>query len=85
MQSCEKLSIKESLDIYNKSPGTFSDSKYKNRKFTPRFFDNEYCKDPTYPKSLQTIEPALKGSLFRDWLPLFDVHAGKPPISGPKF
>lgn len=82
---CKVMSIDQSLAVYKKYPGTFTISKYKNKKFTPRFFDNEFCKKPIFPKELQEIMPYKKDdNNFRDWLELFDIHNGIPPITGPK-
>ncbi|GHT58430.1 hypothetical protein FACS18945_4300 [Bacteroidia bacterium] len=73
--------------IYRKYSGTFSEEKYKNRKFTPRFFENEECThspkcDYVFPKEYQEIQPYPKDdNIFRDWIDLFDVHKGVPPIS----
>jgi hypothetical protein len=87
LQLCGKLSIKQSLDILSLYPGTFSSEKYKNKRFTPRFFPNRYCNctNPVLPAELRAITPAVKGTDFRDWIELFDVHGGRPPMNGPKF
>ena len=82
---CKPVGIDKSIKIYKKYPGTFTISKYKNKKFTPRFFDNEYCKNPVFPKEFQEIKPYPKDrDTFRDWIDLFDIHEGIPPIIGPK-
>ena len=82
---CKQLGTDKSAKIYKKYPGTFTISKYKNKKFTPRFFDNEYCKNPVFPKEFQEIKPYPKDNdTFRDWIDLFDIHKGIPPIKGPK-
>lgn len=81
----KELTPEESVEVYRKYPGTFSDKKYKNKIFKPKYFPNEYCKgQPIFPKELNSIKPAIKNTLFRDWLPIFDVHGGKPPITGNK-
>lgn len=65
---CGMLTIEQSLEIYKQYPGTFTDKKYKNKKWTPRYFPNKYCpKNPTFPKEFQEIVPAKKGINFRDW------------------
>ena len=82
---CEEMTLDKSVAIYKKYPGTFTISKYKNKKFTPRFFENEYCKKPMFPKEFQEITPLVKDNEnFRDWIDLFDIHNGIPPINGPK-
>lgn len=85
LQLCVNLTVNQSLDILRLYPGTFTDEKYKNRKFTPRYFANRYCTNPTFPAELQSIKPAVKGKDFRDWNELLDVYAGKPPMNGPKY
>lgn len=85
MELLEPLSTEESLNVYKKYPGTFTDKKYKNKSFTPKFFPNEYSpKNPVVPKVFQEIKPAVKGKKFREWLPLLDARGGIPPITGPK-
>ena len=38
-----------------------------------------------FPKEFQEITPYVKDNEnFRDWLELFDIHNGIPPITGPK-
>lgn len=82
---CKEMGVDKSVAIYKKYPGTFTISKYKNKKFTPRFFENEYCKKPVFPKDFQEVEPHTKDDEnFRDWIDLLDIHNGTPPISGPK-
>ena len=79
----KELTAEQSVNVYRKYPGTFSDEKYKNRVFKPKYFPNEHCDgQPVFPKELNSIKPASKNSIFRDWMPIFDIHAGKPPISG---
>ena len=79
------LTPEQSVEVYRKYPGTFSDEKYKNREFIPKYFPNEHCSgQPVFPKELNLVKPASKNSIFRDWIPIIDVHAGKPPISGGK-
>ncbi len=85
MKLSKPLTIKQSIEVYKKYPGTFTDKKFKNKQFTPKFFDNPYCNEKTFPKELQSIVPAKKGDFFRDWIPIFDIYAGKPPITGSKF
>ena len=86
LNKCGELTSEKSLEVYKKYPGTFTKKEYKNRKFTPRYFSNDNCsKFPVFPKELQAIKDIEKGNLFRDWLPLIDIHAGIPPINGPKF
>lgn len=83
---CSKVEIKEALDIYRRHPGTFTDKKYKNKEFSPRFFPNNVCSSPTFPNELQEIQPAEKGGeYFRDWYDLLDIYEGKPPLFGPKY
>lgn len=82
---CGKLSVPQSLEILRLYPGTFSDEKYKNRKFTPRFFPNPYCSNPQFPAVFQSIQPATFGSDFRYWLDLFDVYGGRPSPYEPKY
>ena len=73
---CNKRSREESLAIYKLYPETFTDEKYKNRKFTPRFFPNKYCTEMTFPKEFQRIKLVTKdGKLFRDW----NNYDDKPP------
>ena len=81
MKLSKELTIEESVNIYRKYPNTFSDKKYKIKVFKPKYFTNEYCSDGVFPKELQSITDINKGSLFRDWLPLFDIHSGKPPAT----
>ena len=77
---CNQLAIEKSVQIYKQYPGTFTISKYKNKKFTPRFFDNEFCKRPLFPKEFQEIQPYAKDDdTFRDWIDLFDIYEGVPP------
>lgn len=81
---CKQMSVDKSIKVYKKYPGTFSLSKYKNEKFTPRFFDNEFCKKPVFPKEFQEITPFPKDDdNFRDWIDLLDIHNGIPPITSP--
>ena len=77
----KKLSIQQSLEIYSNYPGTFSLEKYKNKKFTPLFFQNKYCNSPSFPPEFQEILTEKKGNNFRDWIELIDVHAGIPPLN----
>lgn len=78
---CKEMSKDKSVSIYKKYPGTFTISKYKNKKFTPRFFENEYCKNPVFPKEFQEITLYAKDDEnFRDWIDLFDIYNGIPPI-----
>lgn len=78
---CKEMSLNKSIAIYKKYPGTFTISKYKNRKFTPQFFENEYFKNPIFPKEFLEITPYVKDSeIFRDWIELFDIHNGISPI-----
>lgn len=80
-----ELTPEESIKVYRKYPGTFSDEKYKNRIFKPKYFPNDFCKKtPIFPKELNTIKKVHKNTLFRDWNPLFDIHGGKPPMKGSK-
>lgn len=82
---CKQLTTEQSLKVYKKYPGTFTISEYKNKKFTPRFFDNEFCKKSIFPKEFQEITPFPKNDdNFRDWIDLFDIHNGIPPITPPK-
>ncbi len=82
----EPLTKEQSIEVYREYPGTFTDSKHKNKTFTPKFFPNKYSpKNPVVPKELQEVIPATKGTNFRDWLPLLDIHGGVPPITGPKY
>ncbi|PIE47958.1 MAG: hypothetical protein CSA40_01890 [Flavobacteriales bacterium] len=80
----KELTIEESIEVYRKYPGTFTEEKYKNRKFHPKYFPNKHCNNPKFPKELQTIKDIKKGIKFRDWITLFDIHGGKPPITGSK-
>lgn len=81
----KELTPEQSVEVYRKYPNTFSDEKYKNRVFKPKYFPNQYCdENPVFPKELQTINDISKGDLFREWLPLFDIHGGKPPMMGNK-
>lgn len=65
---CGELTKEQSLEIYMQYPGTFTDKKYKNKKFTPRYFPNKYCNgNPTFPKEFQEIKVAKKGVNFRNW------------------
>jgi hypothetical protein len=76
------LTAMQSLSVYKKYPGTFTLKQYKNRKFTPLFFENEFCKNPVFPKEFQEIKPYSKDEInFSDWVDLFDVHKGVPPIT----
>ncbi len=78
---CKKLTAEESEKVYLQYPGTFTDEKYKNRVFKPKYFPNKFCKESSvFPKELDTIVPAKKGILFRDWDNLFDIHDGRPPM-----
>jgi len=80
---CKEMSIDKSVAIYKKYPGTFTISKYKNKKFTPRFFENDFFKNPIFPKEFQEVTPYVKDNeTFRDWIELFDIHNGIPPING---
>lgn len=80
-----ELTPEQSIKIYRKYPGTFSDEKYKNRIFEPKYFPNDFCNSkPIFPKELNTIKTIQKGILFRDWNTLFDIHGGKPPATGNK-
>ncbi len=80
-----ELTPEQSIKIYRKYPGTFSDEKYKNRIFKPKYFLNDFCNNkPVFPKELSTIQVIEKGVLFRDWNTLFDIHGGIPPITGNK-
>lgn len=85
LQLCVELGVNQSLEILKLYPGTFTDEKYKNRKFTPRYFPNKYCVNPVFPVELQSIKPAAKGKDFRDWNEILDVYAGRPPMNGPKY
>jgi hypothetical protein len=85
MAMIEPLTSEQSLAVYRRYPGTFTEAKYKNHNFSPKFFMNEYSPlNPQVPDQLKEIKAAVKGEGFRDWIELFDVHAGIPPITGPK-
>lgn len=85
MELCKPLTSAQSLDIYKQYPGTFTEEKYKNKKFTPLFFPNKYCKNSKFPKEFQQISTIKKGTLFRDWDNLFDIHESKPPMPRIKY
>jgi hypothetical protein len=74
------LTAEQSLEMYSKYPETFTSEKYKNRKFTPIFFENSFCTSPKFPQEFQRIVPAVKGKDFDEWIDLFDVYEGKPPL-----
>jgi len=78
------LTPNQSLEIYKKYPDTFYSEKYKNRKFTPTYFENSFCSNPKFPQEFQRIIPAIKGKDFDDWIDLFDIYEGKPPFTPPK-
>ncbi len=81
---CKQIGKEKSVKVYKQYPGTFTISNYKNKKFTPRFFDNEFCKKPVFPKEFQEITPFPKDDdNFRDWIDLLDIHNGIPPITSP--
>lgn len=81
---CKQLTTEQSLTIYKQYPGTFTLSKYKNKKFAPRFFENEYCKNSIFPNVFQEIVPYPKDdSTFRNWIDLYDIYEGVPPVSSP--
>lgn len=85
------LDARTSLKIYRQYVGTFSKKKYKNKKFTPLFFENNECTHtpkctPKFPEKYQKIKIMPKSdNLFRDWDDLFDLHGGVPPINGAKY
>jgi RHS repeat-associated protein len=86
MDLINPLTPEESISVYRQYPGTFTDKKYKNYSFEPSFFKNKFSpSSPKIPKELQAIKPAEKGKLFRDWMPLFDIYGGKPPLRGLKY
>lgn len=64
---CERLTKEQSMKIYEQYPGTFTEKKYKNKKFIPKYFPNNYCKGGSFPKDFQVIKPAQKGVNFRNW------------------
>lgn len=81
---CKQLTTEQSLKVYKKYPGTFMLSIYKNKKFTPRFFQNDYCKNSIFPNVFQEIIPYPKNdSTFRNWIDLFDIYEGVPPVTSP--
>jgi len=63
MKLAGQLTIQQSLEIYKKYPNTFKE--YKNKKFTPVFFQNIFCKNPKFPIEFQQIKP------FSDSINLF--------------
>jgi hypothetical protein len=82
LKKCNELNKEKSLEIYKKYPGTFTLSQYKNVKFTPRFFKNDNCQNPIFPKEFQEIQPYKKDEInFRDWFELFDTYNGIPPTN----
>lgn len=85
MELCKPLTSGQSLEVFREYPGTFTEKKYKNRKFTPLFFPNKYCKNSKFPEEFQQISTIEKGTLFRDWDDLFDIHEGKPPLPAIKY
>lgn len=86
LKKCNELDLQKSIAVYKKYPGTFSSKKYKNKKFTPRLFQTKHCSSTVFPPELQQIKTREKSDeTFRDWIDLFDIHEGKPPITGPKW
>ena len=86
LELSKKLSAEESEKIYLRYPGTFTDKKYKNKVFSPKYFPNEFCKEtPVFPEELQTIIPAKKDELFREWINIFDINKGVPNMNLPKY
>ncbi|MDD3005440.1 hypothetical protein [Flavobacterium sp.] len=78
----KRFSTKDSLNLFDQYPDTFTNIKYKNKKFTPIFFPNKKCSNPIFPLEFQEIEPQKKGDNYRDWSELWDIYAGKPPKKG---
>ncbi|MDX1903429.1 MAG: hypothetical protein SFU27_04665 [Thermonemataceae bacterium] len=78
------LTPEQSLEIYNKYPDTFTSQKYKNRKFSPIYFENLFCSVPKFPQEFQRIVPSVKGKDFDEWIDLFDIYEGRPPLIIPK-
>lgn len=59
----------------------FSSILIMEKSLAEKYFPNEFCNTtPIFPKELNSIVPAKKGILFRDWNNLFDIYNGKPPI-----
>jgi hypothetical protein len=58
----DPLNSVSSLQVYRQYPGTFTDSKYKNRTFYPVFFESVYT--PSYydiPQELRRLTPEKIG------------------------
>ena len=52
------VSPEESLEVYRAYPGTFTDSRYKNKSFQPKYFDSPYTSSSFgVPDILNTIQP----------------------------
>ena len=83
LKLCTPVGKEASLKLLGKYPNTFST---KNRDFTPKFFDCDSCasKGP-FLEALQKITPAKKGTLYSDWLDMYDWPGGIPPLTGPKY
>jgi hypothetical protein len=65
MSMCRPVSRAESLRIWDENGAV---GKTKNKKWEPVFYECKECTGkPTFPKELQSIKPAPKGALFRDW------------------
>lgn len=70
------VSPEQAIEVYRSYPGTFTERRYKNRSFTPRYFDSPYTSSSFgVPERLNTIKPTPISSI-RDFgkakLILFD-------------
>jgi hypothetical protein len=68
---CERVSEKTGLAIWDKY-GAVGDTNNKNRTFRPVLTASAGCEEcaaskKSFPAELQSIKPAAKGTLFRDW------------------
>lgn len=82
LSRCNEQNSRDSLKVYRKTSGTFTKSQYKNREFKPRYFSNHCCTSQVFPKEYQETKPYPKTNedIFRDWIDLFDIHKGIPPL-----
>lgn len=65
LKLCDVVSLQDSLDLLDRYPNAFSTS---NRDFRPIYFESDACScSGPFPLELQLIDPAKKGTIFRDW------------------
>lgn len=89
LERCGELGARESLRIYRRFPGTFTEERYKNREWTPRFFENDECTHTPrckqeFPKEFQEVEPHPQdNSVFRRWSSVDNPMPDIPPLSPP--